>query len=86
MFDATNPRERLVYHVQELERLQELKQMASDDLKAGFDAACRAGVVAFSSASSPLRSELSSGGSGGSNRRRADSGNASPSSIPRFAM
>lgn len=39
MFDATNPRERLVYHVQELERLQELKQQAADDLKAGFDAA-----------------------------------------------
>jgi uncharacterized protein (UPF0335 family) len=32
-------RERLVYHVQELERLEELKSNAADDLKARFDAA-----------------------------------------------
>lgn len=31
-----NPRERLVHHVQDLERLEELKQAASADLKDGF--------------------------------------------------
>jgi uncharacterized protein (UPF0335 family) len=34
-----NARERLVYHIQELERLEELKKNASDDMKAGFDQA-----------------------------------------------
>jgi len=39
----TNPRERLVSHVQELERLQDLKKRAADDLKAGFEDAAAAG-------------------------------------------
>lgn len=34
-----NSRERLVYHIQELERLEEVKKNASEDLKAGFDQA-----------------------------------------------
>jgi uncharacterized protein (UPF0335 family) len=34
-----SPRQRLVYHVQELERLEELKKLAAADLKEGFDAA-----------------------------------------------
>lgn len=40
---TTNTRERLVSHVQELERLQDLKKRAGDDLKAGFEAAAAAG-------------------------------------------
>lgn len=35
-FGEQNPRERLVYHVQELERLEHIKKMASEDLKEGF--------------------------------------------------
>jgi uncharacterized protein (UPF0335 family) len=38
-FEIKSPRERLVFHVQELERLVHLREMASADLKAGFAAA-----------------------------------------------
>jgi uncharacterized protein (UPF0335 family) len=38
-FSGLNPRQRLVRHVQELERLEELKRHAADDLKDGFEAA-----------------------------------------------
>jgi len=34
-----NPRQRLVHHVQELERLEALRQQATADLKAGFETA-----------------------------------------------
>lgn len=36
---AASAREKLVYHIQELERLEVVKAMAADALKAGFDAA-----------------------------------------------
>ncbi|MCR4374206.1 MAG: DUF2312 domain-containing protein [Acidobacteria bacterium] len=38
-FSQSDPRQRLVFHVQELERLEELKKEASNDLKQGFEAA-----------------------------------------------
>lgn len=41
-----NTRERLVYLIQELERLEELKKNASDDLKAAFQKATEAGYDA----------------------------------------
>lgn len=34
---SRNPRERLVFHIQELERLESLKKQAADDLKTGFE-------------------------------------------------
>jgi uncharacterized protein (UPF0335 family) len=38
-FNKSDPRQRLVSHVQELERLEERKKNAADDLKHGFEAA-----------------------------------------------
>lgn len=38
-FEQTSPRQRLVNHIQELERLEALKKDAAENLKAGFDAA-----------------------------------------------
>lgn len=39
MFTEMNPRQRLVYHVQELERLEEVKALAVADLREGFQRA-----------------------------------------------